>query len=582
MAAILGVLGVDTGYHPAAALVVDGRIVAFAEEERFSGHKQAQVPFPTQSTAWCLKEAGLSLGDVDLIAYGWDCARYKTDIPLRMAGQALRNLRPRRGSQGGGSAWQRGAVFLAMHRPGWVRHRIQQGLRKAGYTDALPPIRWYPHHRCHAATAHYLSGQERTSTLIMDGSGEDIATTAYSGDGLGLRKLWDLPLPHSLGWFYSAFTEYLGFRHSRDEGKTMGLAAYGSAVPEFTDAMAEILPIRPGGLYEFEPSWGKFGRCSQGEHFSDRVVERFGEPRLPEAPLTQRHKDLAWAVQDRLERAVAALAGKLVSETGVGHLALAGGVAMNCKMNGSLLDAKLCDSLFVQPASDDSGAALGAALLGAVEFGDDPRTHQTRADFGPAIDPDEARRTLDACHLGYSEPPDIAAAAAEQLAAGKVVGWAQGRMESGARALGHRSILAAPKEPSMRDRVNLQVKRREAWRPYAPSMTAKGSVELFGDSSPRPFMIVAREALPEARERFGAVVHVDGSVRPQTVDPDERPLYHRLLTQLGEHTGSEVALNTSFNVRGQPIVRGPHEAIATFYSTGMDALALGPFLLTKG
>ena len=587
MAAVLGILGVDTGYHPAAAVIVDGALVAFAEEDRFTGTKSGIVPFPSRAVTYCLQTAGLSPGDLDLLAYGWDCERYRWEMPARMAWQFWKNRRARRSKTPhlspmvGQDSWLRGATFLAVHRPGWVQHRIVQGFRRLGYSDPLPPVRFFPHHRCHAATAFFCSGRAEAAVLIMDGSGEEVATTGWLGRGTELKRLWSLDLPNSLGWFYSAVTEYLGFQHSRHEGKTMGLAAYGRPIDEVRRTVENILRIRADGSHDLDPSWGKFGRCSLGEHFSDRMVERFGAPRGPDDPIEQHHKDLAWAAQNRLEEAVVALVGKLTRETGLRDLCMAGGVSMNCKMNGVVARSEHVDSLFVQPAADDSGAALGAALLGAMELGDDPRFTQRRTDFGPEICSNAAKEVLDESGMRYSEPADLPAEVARLIANGKVVGWAQGRLETGARALGQRSILALPTDSAMADHVNLSVKRREVWRPYAPSMTSQGSVQMFGQNRRHRFMLVAEEVTEDIAAALPSVVHVDRSVRPQVVDPEQNPGYHALLEELGRETGYEVVLNTSFNIRGKPIVLGPREALATFASTGLDALALGPFLAVK-
>ncbi len=585
MAAVLGLLGVDTGHHPAAALVVDGQVVAFAEEERFTGTKGGVVSVPARAATWCLAEAGLRLGDVDLVAYGWDCERYRLEMPARLAGQFVRHRLARRSGPPplgprSRDRWLRGVHFLAVHRPGWVEHHVRHGLRRAGHLDPLPPLRYYPHHRCHAASAFWCSGLARAAVLVMDGSGEEVATTGWRGDGLELERLWSHDLPHSLGWFYSAFTEYLGFRHSRDEGKLMGLAAYGRPVERWVRAMEQIVRIHDDGSYDLDPAWGKYGTCTLGEHFSDRVVQAFGAPRVPEGPIEPRHEDVAWAAQRRLEEAVGGLARRVMRDAGSRDLCLAGGVAMNCKANGTLVGQT--DRLFVQPAADDSGAALGAALLGAVELGDDPRHRQRHAALGPGFGADEARAVLDRVGARYEEPADLPSAVAERLARGEVCGWVQGRMEAGARALGSRSIVACPSDPEMKDRVNRAVKYREPWRPYAPSMTARGAEQLLGDRPDLPFMIVARPADGAAAEELPSVVHVDGTVRPQTIDADVQPDWHRLVVEVGQRTGFEVVLNTSHNVRGKPIDRGPVGALGTFFTTGMDALALGPFLVVKG
>jgi carbamoyltransferase len=582
MATVLGVLGTDSGHHPAAALVVDGVIVAFAEEDRFTRHKGGIVSFPVEATRWALTHAGIGPGDIDRVAYGWDCDRYRVEMPLKFGLHHLRYRRHRRPpatalSTGRTDGWVRGFSWLAVHRPAWVRHRIHQGLRAAGLAGPPPPVSFHPHHRCHAASAAWLSGEPRSIALVVDGSGEDVSATAWRADGLELERLWSVPLPHSLGWFYSAFTEYLGFVPNQHEGKLMGLAAYGEPRDEYVRAMEEVLPI-DGGEFRFEPSWGKYGHRSWGEHFSDRCVDRFGVPRRPEAAVTKAHHDLAWAVQNRLEEAVVALARRALDD-GDGVLCLAGGVAMNCKANGRIDALSEVERLHVQPAADDAGAALGAALLASAQLGDDPRADGYAIELGPAAgDVDEA---LAACGVSGERPDDLPARVAELVAAGQVVGWVQGRLEVGARSLGRRSIVADPTTVASRDDVNARVKLREAWRPYAPSMTSAAARDVLGHSRPRPHMIVADSVSGQQSERIAGVVHIDGTVRPQVVDPVEQPQWHRLLEAVGTHTGVEAVLNTSFNLRGEPPVCTARDALRTFYGSGLNALAIGGLLVIK-
>lgn len=583
MAIVLGVLGTDSGHHPAAALVVDGRVVAFAEEDRFTRHKGGVVPFPLRATRWALAHAGLRAEDVDRVACGWDCERYRWEMPLRFAAHHLR-YRPDRAppraalSTVRSDGWVRGFSWLAVHRPGWVRHRVTQGLRGAGLRGPMPPISFHPHHRCHAASAAWLCGEERSVVLVVDGSGEDVSATGWRARGLQLEQLWSVPLPHSLGWLYSAVTEYLGFVPNLHEGKVMGLAAYGRPRDEYVRCLEAMLPI-VDGAFRFEPSWGKYGHRSWGEHFSDRFVQQFGVPRAPDGPLTEAHKDLAWAAQNRLEEAVEALARRTLAE-GEGVLCLAGGVAMNCKANGRLDRLPEVERLHVQPAADDAGAALGAALLVAAELGDDPRASSYPVETGPGAGDVEA--ALRDCGLRAEEPTDLPARVAEMIAGGRVVGWVQGRLEAGARGLGRRSILADPTRTTSRDQVNARVKYREPWRPYAPSLSAAAAWELLGHGRPRPHMIVADPAVAGQSERLSGVVHVDGTVRAQIVDPQEQPAYHRVLEGLGSELGVEAVLNTSFNLRGEPPVCTARDALRTYFASGMDALAMDRFLLTKG
>lgn len=582
MATVLGILGTDSGHHPAAALVVDGRIVAFAEEDRFTRHKGGVVPFPLQATRWALRFAGIDANAIDRVAYGWDCERYRIEMPLKFASHHLRFRRHRKPPKAALSTvrtdgWVRGFSWLAVHRPAWVRHRITQGLRAAGLTGPMPPVSFHAHHQAHAASAAWLCGEERSVVLVVDGSGEDVSATAWRARGLELEKLWSVPLPHSLGWFYSAFTEYLGFVPNLHEGKLMGLAAYGKPRDEFVRTMERVLPIQ-GGSFRFEPSWGKYGHRSWGEHFSDRCVEQFGVPRRPGEPFTDAHHDLAWAVQNRLEEAVVALAKRTLEE-GDGVLCLAGGVAMNCKANGRIDALEEVERLHIQPAADDAGAALGAALLASAQLGDDPRAGTFPVELGPFADDVEA--AVRDSGFTADRPGDLPDAVADLLARGQVVGWVQGRLEVGARALGRRSILADPTKAALRDTVNARVKFREPWRPYAPSLTAPAARDVLGHSRPRPHMIVADAVDASQSRRLEGVVHVDGTVRPQVVDRVEQPAYHRLLEAMGSRVGVEAVLNTSFNLRGEPMVCSARDALRTWVSSGMDAVALGDVLLRK-
>ena len=597
---VLGLIGF--GENPGACLVRDGQLVAFAEEERFNRLKGSHGLFPSQAASWCLRSAGLGLDDVGRIAFAWDATQYPWRVGRRYARTLLRHGRGR----GGGMARASDAPFLTagqllMHwHPRVVRKGITEGLAAAGFNGPLPPIEFVPHHLSHAYSAYMLAGFKRAGILTMDGSGEEVSTQLALGDGDKVSVIDSVPIPHSLGWFYAAITQYLGFLPSRDEGKVMGLAALGegrSASNKWRDPLSRVLRVGARG-YEVDPSYTYLGAHSFGDRFTDSLAElltavdreavpvAYGEQteiagELRSKYLEARYVDIAWAAQDLLEEAAVALARRLVDEHGVEDLCLAGGVAQNCKMNGEILRRSGAKRLFVQPAANDSGAALGAALVVAQQMGDQVRTPLHHAYYGPQYSNDEIQAALENAKVSYGRLENPAAEAAKLLSEGRIIGWFQGAMEMGARALGARSILANPLSADMRDRVNAQVKFRESWRPFCPSLTKQAEdayVENPGESS---FMIVAYQATESCANDLSAIVHADGSTRPQTVTRDANPLFHEVLSEFAGSSGHPVVLNTSFNVRGEPIICAPAEALRCFYSTGIDALVIGDFLLTK-
>lgn len=580
---ILGLNGDAT--NPAACVLRDGQLVAFIEEERLTRLKSSHGLFPSHSAKACLQMAGIrSLDQVDAIAWGWDAHKY----PLRMLGFFARAYlaHPVRAPFRAGQATGQGGIGEVLRelmdkRPARRLQRIREQLRHVGLPGRIPPVHFINHHLCHAASAYYLSGFDEAAILVLDGSGEETCTSISQARSDSITRRESLTMPHSLGWFYAAFTELLGFTPYGDEGKLMGLAAYGRPDPRMQAMVETVLRDEGGGLYRVEPRYTLLGNHYLGTHFSDELAELTGLHRPPGAPITQAHRDLAYAVQEKLEEVGVALAMRAMQLTGSRKLCLAGGVALNCKMNGAIAQRSGCESLFVQPAANDAGAALGAALVVARQLGRLVRSRLKHTQYGPAFSNDEIRATLDLCGAEYSMPDDIACAAAELVAQGQVVGWFQGGMEFGARALGGRSILANPADPTMSDRVNGRVKFREPWRPFCPSMSEAFAREWLDGAQHAEFMAVAYPALPGWQQRLPAVVHVDGSVRPQVVDPQVQPLYHAYIAALANHTGHAATLNTSLNVRAEPVVATPLDALRCFTGTGMDALAIGDLLLTK-
>ena len=561
------------GPNTGACLFRDGVLLAMAEEERFIRVKRASEKFPSQSLQYCLTEAGVRLRDIAVVAVAWDHDCYPdemSDFMRTIPGRERDPLADR--------------VETIIHNklaPDLARFTIEIALRKID-AQAAPEVRWYPHHLCHAASVHYMSGFESSSVLVMDGSGENVATTWWAGEGDSLDKLDEWRLPDSLGWFYASITEWLGFSAYSGEGKVMGLAAYGKPDSALTQKLEQFCIPDEDRIYRVDPGFVYYGPRSHSRQFTDKLVDLLGPPRLPEDEITECHLDVAHNTQARLEAVAMALATGLIDRIGSGNLCISGGVAMNCKMNGALSKLPCVERVFINPASHDSGTALGAALLAGRDHGvSSLNTVLTHAYWGPSFSDDEIEQALRHCGLAYGKCGDVALATAELLNQGKIVGWFQGRAEFGARALGGRSILANPMRADMKEVINARVKYREAFRPFAPSMIEEVKTTYMVEPEDSPFMILAYPFKEDFRASFPSVVHVDGSVRPQTVSRDTNPLYWELIDKFGKLSGHPIILNTSFNVRGEPIVNSPLDAIRCFYSTGMDALAIGSFLLTK-
>lgn len=564
------------GQNPGACILRDGKLVAFAEEERFLRIKGAHLRFPAKALAYCLREAGASLDDVDRFAVGWNAEKYRVQMPLFFARQYFRNL----GTAGDGSS-MRILAEIADQKPQAIRRRTIMALREEGLGGAVPEFVFVDHHLAHAASAFYPSGFKDASILVIDGSGEDRSTSFYSGQGLDLKDRGRVDLPDSLGWFYAAVTSFLGFRAYEEEGFTMGLAPYGTPSPQLQEKMARLVRFEANGLYRVDPRYTLLGAHSTNEHFADELTSLLGPPRLARDPLTQTHKDIAAAAQERLEQAVLRLVKRLVSDTGSRNLCVAGGVALNCKMNGVIGASGLVDALFVQPAAHDSGTALGAALWVSAQSGENPRFVMEHAQWGPGYSSAEVEKAARTVGMSFTRPESIEEKTADALVDGKVVAWFKGRMEVGPRALGGRSILAHPAIPGMNDRVNRDVKFRDSWRPFCPSMLDSAAPRYLQPSLETRFMTVAAEASERGRAEIPAVIHVDGSTRPQTVNAATHPSYERMITAFASRTDVPVVLNTSLNVKGEPIACTPMDALRCFYSSGIDAIALQDLWLSK-
>lgn len=585
-------IGINAAFHdPAACLVQDGRVLAAAEEERFTRikHGKRPIPFsayelPFHAVDFCLQAAGLRLAEVDRIAYSYDpfiqLGPRGRDQTVALPMDAGRMAPPK---PDGDSPWD--PLFLSYivnaprHLTSGAPHHLQRRFEGAGPDG---PARWHfvPHHLAHAASAFYASPFEEAAVLTLDGRGEQATTSYHLGRGHRLDLLGQVSMPHSLGLLYEEVTGHLGFLRSSDEYKVMALASFGK--PRYAPDFREIVQGGEDGRYEIRPL---------------RLTERFGPPRRRGEPLEQRHYDLAASLQTVLEETVLRLLRWLRRETGLSSLCLAGGVALNCVMNATLRDRGPFDRIWVQPAAGDAGTALGAALwIDAAHHRARPRTSvMEHAYLGPQYGDEEIEAFLRRAKVPYRRMEQVSEEAAALLAEEAILGWFQGAAEFGPRALGARSILASPIPASMQDRLN-DIKDREDFRPVAPVVLEEAAAAWFapeaaGDPAAgparaaapvvSPFMLFVYDVRPDKAHLIPAVRHVDGTARVQTVRRDQHPLLYDLLTAFERRTGVPVLVNTSFNTRGEPMVCSPRNALECFWSSPLDALVIGSFLIRK-
>ena len=587
------ILGISAFYHDSAAAILrDGRIIAAAQEERFS-RKKHDARFPAAAIGYCLDSAGCGLEDVDYVVFF-----EKPFLKFERLLETYVQFAPK------------GFNSFRMAMPLWIKEKLFQktelkkALAELGRGSAPKhDLMFGEHHLSHAASAFYPSPFDEALVLTMDGVGEWATTTAAIGRGNQLRIHKEIHFPHSLGLLYSAFTYYTGFKVNSGEYKVMGLAPYGE--PVYADLIRDkLIDIKPDGSFRLDQDYFNY---ATGLTMTNRRFDRlFGGPaRRPEAALEQRHMDLAASVQVVCEEVVLKLARSLREETGLAKLCLAGGVALNCVANGKLSKQGWFDDIWIQPAAGDAGGALGAALYAHYAYLDSPRKckapdSMAGAYLGPEFSDEAIQARLDACGAVYEklESKPLIGAVAEDLSEGRAVGWFQGRMEYGPRALGGRTILGDPRSPETQTNLNLKIKFRESFRPFAPSVLEEKVGEWFDFDGTSPYMLLVDRVhedrckpvdgsakglarLKQQRSEIPAVTHVDYSARIQTVSARTNPKYHALISEFERLTGCPVIVNTSFNIRGEPIVCTPEDAFRCFMGTHMDRLAIGSFYLKK-
>jgi len=595
----MDILGISAFYHDSAAcLLRDGEVVAAAQEERFT-RKKADARFPAHAVRYCLREGDISLGDLRYVVF--------YDKPLVKFERLLETYL---------SFAPKGVRSFVTAMPVWLKEKLllksllqkelealSGGLKKS----ALPPLLFTEHHESHAASAFYPSPYDTAAILCMDGVGEWATTSAWLGQGNCLTPLWEILFPHSLGLLYSAFTYYTGFKVNSGEYKVMGLAPYGE--PKYVQTLYDhLIDLKPDGTFRLNMDYFNYctGLTMTNGHF-DTLFD--GPPRQPEMPLTQREMDLARSIQEVTEEVMLRLARTLHRETGAENLCLAGGVALNCVGNGKILREGPFKGLWIQPAAGDAGGALGAAVAAWHQFERQPRKTDGSRDkmrggfLGPSFTNEEIEQFLRNREAPYLRLNDevLVNSVAEELAAGKVVGWFQGRMEFGPRALGGRSIIGDARNPKMQSVMNLKIKYRESFRPFAPAVLRERLSDYFAMDTDSPYMLLVAPVLEKRRTAIAigqqalwgiellnvprsdipAVTHIDYSARIQTVHEETNSRYYKLLKAFEAKTGCGVSVNTSFNVRGEPIVCTPEDAYRCFMRTEIDVLVLENCVLNK-
>ena len=558
------------GHDTSAALMIDGRLVAACEQERYDGQKHSRA-FPVDAIQDCLKLGGVTIGDIDELGWSIDPIYWIRETYLRLALEDPERI---------------GFMIKDIERIKQM-YFIDDFIREK--TAYQGQIEYHLHHWCHLASAYYPSGFDQALLASYDGTGEIETSLLAVGKGGEIEEFHDgVRYPHSLGLLYSAVTFYLGWRHHCDEGIIMGLAPYGDAdakVPgrnhSYRDAFEEIVVETGPYTYEIDTSWIEYHRV-RDTWISEKFTDCFGPTRQWEDPLAQEHMNVAAALQRRTEDIIMAHLSRARLETGAAKLALAGGVGLNCTMNGKIEASGLFDEIFVQPAAGDSGCPVGACYLSHKRLTGVPPSGRVE-DFylGSGFTDEEVCQAFAEAGLAPTKSEDLATDIAAHLGEGKIIGWFQGRSEFGPRALGNRSILTRPYPAEMKDYLNSRVKFREYFRPFAPAIALEYAPDYFSVRQHSPHMLIACQIEPTRKDEVPAVVHVDDSCRVQTVTPENNKRFYDLLQEFRELTGCPVLLNTSFNVKGQPIVNTPRQAIGCFQGTNIDVLVLGDYYVEK-
>lgn len=558
------VLGINAYTHDtSAALLRNGEIICMGEEERFIRQKHTWG-FPVRSIEFCLRKAGIDFRQIEYVAFS-----FRTSLGVRRIVRNTIRYFPRAIS----SAIKEGRIWSS---------RYKVGKRVANlFNSGVVSYRYVPveHHIAHAASSFFVSPFEKSAIISMDAVGEEVTTFLGYGEGHKIFTRVKVRFPHSLGFLYNAFTIYLGFGLQGDEGKVMGLAPYGR--PTYIDFFRRLVRTDGKGGFSLDLSFFDF-HYSMEKIYGDKLIKVLGPARKKGEDLKDRHMDIAASLQLRLEEVGIELARYIREDTGCQYLCLAGGVSLNSVMNYKILKQAGFRDIFIQPAAYDGGTSLGAALyVYHYILGNRRRSWMREPCLGPSFSDGEIENILRMSKIRYIKSNNVARDAARFISQGRILGWFQGRSEIGPRALGYRSILADPRRPDMKDILNSCVKFREGFRPYAPSVLEEDAHVFFESSSPSPYMLLVFDVKKEKRALVPAITHVDGTARVQTVNRATNPLYYSLIEEFKRLTGIPMVLNTSFNIMGEPMVQTPQDALRCFFSTGMDVLVMGNFIIEK-
>ena len=564
---IIGIAGL--AIDASSALIQNNSVVVAIEEERLKRIKHASIiqsgGLPYESLNACLKFGNISFKDVDHVGYFFQ--PYREFLSMSLFRLRRSYLSP---------------STFAYYQTGYLEH-----LRKHIAVDKLlqsqcknkMKFHHFSHHLTHAASVYYPSPFEESAILVIDAMSEFESTTFYYAKGNHIKRLLKYNFPNSLGFLYATMTDYLGFKSNNDEYKVMGLASYGN--PTYYDKLKKVININSNG--EIKINYGFFSKYFRGrEYFNEKFISEFGPKRLPGDEISERHTNIASSIQKILEESVMKMLIHLKKITGSKNICLSGGVALNCKMNGKILKEGPFENIFLQPAPHDAGCSIGSALLVKHNILQRKERESNLSPYlGLEFNNIEIKKTLEESNIKYKYCEDISLETANKLSEGKLVAWFQGRNEWGPRALGSRSILADPTRKEMKNIINKKVKHREEFRPFAPSVTLEDAHKFFDIKIESPFMLFVVPVLDAVKEKIPSVVHVDGTARPQTVNKKDNPLFHELLKNFEKIKGVPVLLNTSFNINKEPIVNSPRDALRCFFSTGLDCLVMGNFLIDK-
>ena len=562
----MNILGISCFYHDAAAcLLQDGVIVAASEEERFT-RKKHDFSFPVNAIEYCLEEAGITEEDVDYVVF--------YEKPFLKFERILSNTL---------GFYPRTYKWFLKAVPGWLREKLWfSHVFKKNFKKCKAKVLYADHHMSHAASSYYCSGFDKAAILTADGVGEWKTSALGVGEGNKLKFEANLEYPHSLGLLYSTMTAFLGFQVNNDEYKVMGLAAYGE--PKYVDRIKKLIDIKKDGSFHLDMSYFAYPYAMVS--YNNKFVQLFGPPRKPETKCAKYYSDLASSVQKVTEEILLKQVNHLYEQYGTKNLCMAGGVALNCVANGRIQRETKFENLFVQPAAGDGGGAVGAALYVYHHVLNKKNVEKFRMPYlGSGFEDSQIQEFLDANDIEYKklDRDELIEATASAIVSANVIGWYQGRQEFGPRALGHRSILADPTNLKMQDILNAKIKHREMFRPFAPSCLAEKAEEYFElEGKESPYMLLVAKVKDSHMGKLPSITHVDGTARVQTVKREDESLYYDLIEAVGNKNGYYVVVNTSFNVRGEPIVRTPEEAYNCFMRTEMDVLVMGNYYLSKG